>query len=44
MITLCLVAVGLSVTALAFAFRKVDEGYQDELGFHIDPKAGSDTQ
>jgi len=44
MITLCLVAIGLSVTILAFAFRRVDEGYEDELGFHNDPRAGSDSR
>lgn len=43
MITLCLVAIGLSITALAFAFRKVGEGYEDELGFHSDPKSDSDV-
>jgi hypothetical protein len=41
MVTLCLVVLGLSLTVLAFAFRKIGEGYQDELGFHDDPKAGS---
>jgi len=44
MITLCLVAIGLSLTALAYAFRRVDEGYQDEVGFHNGPKTGSDAR
>lgn len=44
MITLCLVALGLSVTIIAFAFRRVDEGYQDEVGFHNGPKTGSDAR
>lgn len=44
MIILCLVALGLSVTTLAYAFRRVDEGYQDEVGFHNGPKTGSDAR
>jgi hypothetical protein len=44
MVILCLVAVGLSVTVVAFAFRRVGEGYQDELGFHNDHETGSDSR
>ena len=44
MLTLCLVALGLSITTLALAFRKVDEGYQDEVGFHNGPRTGSDAR
>jgi hypothetical protein len=44
MAILCLVALGLSVTVVAFAFRRVGEGYQDELGFHNDHETGSDSR
>ncbi len=34
MLTLCLVALGLSMTVFAFTFRDAEDGYQDEGGFH----------
>lgn len=42
MLTLCLVALGLSMTVFAFSFRHAKDGYQDEGGFHDGSK--TDTE
>jgi hypothetical protein len=42
MIIFCLAALGLSLTVIAHAIRGAGEGYQDDLGFHNDPRTDSD--
>ena len=39
MITLCLIAAGLSVLVFLQAVRGAGDGHEDDLGFHADPKA-----
>jgi len=39
MITICLIAVGVSILVLLWAVRGAGDGHEDETGFHADAEA-----